>query len=187
MQSQVMWLEINLGGSFVFEYRPNSRPERCKYNYLYFFICGFCWLWQHPNLKRVFTATSFKILEHQVRQHNTTRWNIPFYPNYSSNKNRMQSFITWPAGSKQKPQDLSNAGFFYQGKVHKYKSMFIIENHFLKPWTNVYMVSLLQEQMITRPASTVGFLLKTGRRLIQLGNNTPNGAQNVFLLHNWKA
>ena len=44
------------------------------------------------------------------------------------------------------------------------------------------MISLLQEEMITRPAFTPVFLLKNGRRLIQLGNNTPNGAQNAFLL-----
>jgi len=49
------------------------------------------------------------------------------------------------------------------------------------------MVSLLQEEMITRPAFTVGFLLKTGRHLIQLGNNTPNGAQNVIMLLTWKS
>jgi len=44
------------------------------------------------------------------------------------------------------------------------------------------MVSLLQEEMITRPAFTAEFLLETERRLIQLGNNTPNGAKTVFLL-----
>jgi len=44
------------------------------------------------------------------------------------------------------------------------------------------MVSLLQEEMITRPTFTLGFLLKAGRHLIQLGNNTPNGAPNVFML-----
>jgi hypothetical protein len=44
------------------------------------------------------------------------------------------------------------------------------------------MVSLLQEEVITLPAITAGFLLKTGRRLIQLGNNTQNGALIVFVL-----
>jgi len=120
MQSQSMCLEINLAESSLFEYRPNSRPERCKYNYLCFFLCGFYSLWQHSNFKCVFTATSSKIKEHELRQHNTTRWDPPLYTNYSTNKNRMQSFATWPTGSKQKPQDQSNAGFFYQGKVHEH-------------------------------------------------------------------
>jgi hypothetical protein len=44
------------------------------------------------------------------------------------------------------------------------------------------MVSLLQEEMFTLPAFTVVFLLKTGRRLIQLVNNTQNGALIVFML-----
>ena len=80
-----------------------------------------------------FTATSFKIRENQLKQHNTTRWYPPTFPNYSTNTNGMQSFDTWPAGSKQKPQDLSNAGFFYQGKVSKHKSLFITENISPKP------------------------------------------------------
>jgi len=45
----------------------------------------------------------------------------------------MQSFVTWPAGSKQKPQDLSNAGLFYQGKISKHKSLFIKESISSKP------------------------------------------------------
>jgi len=64
MQDQAMCLETNLAGSSLFEYRPNSKPERCEYNYLYFFLCGFCSLWQHSNFKYVLTATSFKIREH---------------------------------------------------------------------------------------------------------------------------
>jgi len=43
------------------------------------------------------------------------------------------------------------------------------------------MVSLLQEEIITLPAFTAEFLLKTGRRLIQLGNNTQNGAQIIYI------
>jgi hypothetical protein len=51
----------------------------------------------------------------------------------------MQSFLTWPAGSKHKPQDQSNAGFFYQGKVRKNKSLFITENISSKPkWFPCY-------------------------------------------------
>ena len=80
------------------------------------------------NLNMFFTAISFKIREHQLKQHNTTRWDPPTFPYYSTNKNRVQSFVNWPAVSKQKPKDLSNAGFFYQCKVSKNKSLFITEN-----------------------------------------------------------
>ena len=44
------------------------------------------------------------------------------------------------------------------------------------------MVSLLQEEIITRPAFTAEFLLKTGRRLTQIGNGTQNGVRIVFML-----
>jgi hypothetical protein len=50
------------------------------------------------------------------RQHNALRWDGPMYPYYSSHLARMQSFfITWPASSKQKQDDLSIAGFFHTG------------------------------------------------------------------------
>jgi len=88
-----------------------TAPRTITYN---FFLCGFCSLWQHSIFQCVFTGTFFKILEHELRQHNTTHWEPPLYPNYSTNKNRMQSFAIWLAGSKQKPPDLSKAGFFYQ-------------------------------------------------------------------------
>jgi len=54
--------------------------------------------------------------------------------------------------------------------------------HFLKTETNIQMVSLLQEEMITRPAFTAEFLLKTGRRLTRLGESTQNGVLIVFML-----
>ena len=57
----------------------------------------------------------------------------PTFPNYSRNKNRTQSLGTCLAGSTQEPQDLSNAGFFYQGKVSKHKNQFSRENIPSKP------------------------------------------------------
>jgi len=49
------------------------------------------------------------------------------------------------------------------------------------------MVSLLQEELITRPAFTVAFLLNPGRCLNQLDRSIQNIAQNVFMLLTWKA
>ena len=80
-----------------------------------------------------FTATSFKIREHQLKQHNTTRWDPPTFPNYSTNKKQDAVIRYLAARSKHKPQDLSNAGFFYKGKVSKNKSLFITENISSKP------------------------------------------------------
>jgi hypothetical protein len=133
MQAQAMCLGIDLSRSCVFEHRPNSRPERCKNNYLYIHLCEFCSLRQHSKFKYVFYSCKFQNTWTSVK---TTQYNSlgsPTFPNYSTNKNRMQSFVTWPAGSKQKPQELSNAGFFYQGKVSKHKSLFITENISSKP------------------------------------------------------
>ena len=50
-------------------------------------------------------------------KHNTTKWDGPKYPHYSTHYARMQSYNTWPANSKQRAVNLSNAGFFYTGKV----------------------------------------------------------------------
>jgi len=50
------------------------------------------------------------------RKHNTTQWDGPKYQHYSTHCVRMQSYNTWPADSKQKAKNLSNAGFFYTGK-----------------------------------------------------------------------
>ena len=119
MQAQAMCLEIDLSRSCVFEHTPNSRPERCKYNYLYFYLCGFCSLRQHSKFKYAFYSYKFQntLTSVKITQYNSL--GSPTYHNYSTNKNRMQSFVTWPTGSKQEPRDLSNAGFFYQGKVSK--------------------------------------------------------------------
>jgi hypothetical protein len=64
----------------------------------------------------LFTATSFRVLEHEFRQHNTTRWDGPMCTYYSTHANRMQSYTNWPVTSEQKAKDLSDAGFFYTGK-----------------------------------------------------------------------
>jgi len=112
MQAQAMCLEIYLAGSCVFEHRPNSRPERCKYNYLYFYVCGFCSLWQRSKFKHVFYSYKFQNTWTSVKTaQNNSLWS-PTFPNYSTKKKRAQSCVTWPGGSKQKPLDLSNASFF---------------------------------------------------------------------------
>jgi len=51
-------------------------------------------------------------------QDNSILWNGPMYPYYSSYHARMQSFTNWPTASKQKPENLSSAGFFHIGELH---------------------------------------------------------------------
>ena len=46
------------------------------------------------------------------------------------------------------------------------------------------MVSLKQEEMITLPAFSAEFLLKTGRRLIQLGNSIQKSPNCIYVAHN---
>jgi hypothetical protein len=49
-------------------------------------------------------------------QHNTTRWDGPMYPHYSTKTCRMQSFQNWPASSIQSAENLGETGFFYSGE-----------------------------------------------------------------------
>ena len=65
----------------------------------------------------IFTAASFKMPD---PKHNTTQWDGPKYKHYSTHYALMHSYFTWPANSKQKAVNLSNAGFFYIGKVFRF-------------------------------------------------------------------
>jgi len=69
------------------------------------------------NFQCVFTAIIFKRLGHTLKQHNITRWDPLVYPAFSTKTSRIETFATWSASSKQTHQNLSNAGFYYQGKV----------------------------------------------------------------------
>jgi hypothetical protein len=55
------------------------------------------------------------------------------YPHYPANSTRMQSYATWPAISKQKPESLSNAGFFCTGKELHTKACLLQKNISSKP------------------------------------------------------
>lgn len=44
------------------------------------------------------------------------RYKYPEHPEYAVEANRLKSFEDWPKAMKQKPQQLSDAGFFYTGK-----------------------------------------------------------------------
>jgi hypothetical protein len=61
----------------------------------------------------VFTAARFNLSE---RKHHTAQWDSPMFPHYSKRSARIMSFATLPAISKQKAENLSNAGLFCSGK-----------------------------------------------------------------------
>jgi len=80
MQAQAMYLEIDLAGSCVFEHRPNSRPERCMYNYLYFYLWGFCILWQHSKFKYIFYRYKFQNTRTSVKTAQYNSWDSQDFP-----------------------------------------------------------------------------------------------------------
>ena len=65
----------------------------------------------------LFTAITLKSLGHTLKKHNTGRWDPPLYPAFFNNTSRIETFNTWSGNSKQTPENLSNAGFFFLGKV----------------------------------------------------------------------
>ena len=128
MQAQAMFLETNLAGSSVFEYGPNSKPERCKYNYLYFFLCGFCSLWQHSNFKYVFYSYKFQKTWTSVK---TAQYNSLGSPNIFQLLYKKQDAVICYLASRFKTK--TSRCFFCEGKVPKHKSLFITENISSKP------------------------------------------------------
>jgi len=69
------------------------------------------------------------------------------FPHYSKRSARIKSLATWPATSKQKAENLSNAGFFYTSKKHFInKSLFITTKYIFAKPPNVQMDSVLQEK-----------------------------------------
>jgi hypothetical protein len=59
---------------------------------------------------------SLRIPERQMGIHDTTHWDGPAFPSYNTYVARIQSYSSWPSTLKQKPEKLSEAGFFYEGK-----------------------------------------------------------------------
>jgi hypothetical protein len=115
-------------GPFM-ELRPNSHLERSKYDHLYFgfYMYVFITVQKFSKLCIVFTAASFKMPE---RKNNTTQLDGPKYQHHSKHNVRMQSYATWSVDSKQKAENLSEAGFFYTGKKQFInKSLFIIKKY----------------------------------------------------------
>jgi hypothetical protein len=67
-----MGLEINSAAcsvSIIMQFRPDSRPERSKYNHLYPFFYEYVIYSGTKNFQYVFAITGFKMPEQELRQH----------------------------------------------------------------------------------------------------------------------
>ncbi|XP_055531022.1 death-associated inhibitor of apoptosis 1 [Wyeomyia smithii] len=62
--------------------------------------------------------------EHHLQHHQQLQepqQKRPEYPNYAIEAKRLESYDDWPKFMKQKPKELSDAGFFYTGKSDRVK------------------------------------------------------------------
>lgn len=59
--------------------------------------------------------------QHQQQEQQQQQQKRPEYPNYAIEAKRLESYEDWPKFMKQKPKELSDAGFFYTGKSDRVK------------------------------------------------------------------
>lgn len=52
----------------------------------------------------------------EMQKYGITQCRGPQHPSYNTYEARMRSYESWPRSLKQKPDKLSDAGFYYTGK-----------------------------------------------------------------------
>ena len=67
------------------------------------------------------TVITLKRLGHTLKEQDIGQWDPPQYAALSKNFSRFQTFNIWPYNSKQTPENLSKAGFFFTGKYYSIK------------------------------------------------------------------
>ena len=67
------------------------------------------------------TVITLKSLGHTLKRQDVGQWDPPQYAAFCNNFSRIQTFNIWPYSSKQTPENLSNAGFFFTGKYYSIK------------------------------------------------------------------
>lgn len=67
------------------------------------------------------TSVGYQLQQHQQQQEQQQQQKRPEYPNYAIEAKRLESYEDWPKFMKQKPKELSDAGFFYTGKSDRVK------------------------------------------------------------------
>jgi len=128
------------------------------------------------------TVITLKRLGHTLNKHNTGQWDPPQFPAFCNNLSRIQSFNIWPYSSKQTPENLSNAGFFFTGKYYSIEVCLSQEKHFFKPLKLMYYYFLLfQVRMMERHVFIVELLSAIGSHQIPHGKSTPVGVLPAFM------
>nr|AAL92171.1 inhibitor of apotosis protein 1-like protein [Aedes albopictus]ABP35664.1 inhibitor of apoptosis protein 1 [Aedes albopictus]ABP35665.1 inhibitor of apoptosis protein 1 [Aedes albopictus]ABP35666.1 inhibitor of apoptosis protein 1 [Aedes albopictus]ABP35667.1 inhibitor of apoptosis protein 1 [Aedes albopictus] len=66
-------------------------------------------------------ASNGPVVQQMVAQASMPQQKRPEYPNYAIEAKRLECYEDWPKFMKQKPKELSDAGFFYPGKSDRVK------------------------------------------------------------------
>ena len=130
--------------------------------------------------KVFFTATSPRIFKYVLRQHSSTQWHSPFYPQFGKHVTRMQSFNTMSLSSKHSAKSVSEAGFFHTGTTFNITLCLLHIKRIPQKRTNVKKGCLLQKTKFSFRASTLASQLPTGRKWAVL-HNIRDYRPNVFL------
>ncbi|GFG36290.1 hypothetical protein Cfor_11857, partial [Coptotermes formosanus] len=77
------------------EFRPHSRPEKSDDI--------------PPNVGSDINTMTDTYVRHQAGK----EWRGPIFMNYTTYKQRLQSFTNWPLGKIPSPEELNAAGFYY--------------------------------------------------------------------------
>jgi len=74
---------------------------------------------QDTNPSSIAKPSILSLTEHYFLNRAIEQWNGPKYETYGSKEARFRSFIIhdWPHVSEPAPSDLSDAGFFFTGKI----------------------------------------------------------------------
>jgi hypothetical protein len=62
----------------------------------------------------LFSATTFVVYEHQLKQNNTQRWDAPVFPAFNIARSLLATFSSWPYNAPQTSEKLAEAAFFYR-------------------------------------------------------------------------
>ena len=134
------------------EHRPHSGPEQCKYCILAYinFLFGL----------------KFKF------------YDIAYFLCVccSYNSEKTGTFNIWPHSSKQAPENLSNAGFFFTGNYYSIKVCLSQEKHFFKA-----LRLMSNERMTKRHVFIVELHWAIGSHQIAHGKSMPDGVLPAYM------
>jgi len=103
------------------EVRPNSGPERGMLCCLHLMLSFVMWESGNDSENCVVAAVSNGVHHNtltpeELQKHGINQSRGPLHPSYNTYDARVRSYDCWPRSLKQKPDKLSEAGFYYTGK-----------------------------------------------------------------------